>query len=148
MPFRHFEGNTGCRPVVAMEVFDVPPRNYPPSLRSAYGKLLDDPAAMARYCVEKLGAEAISVRLLGAHPDNGDRSPEEAGSVVKEVLSAVGVPLIVTGPKIHRLLVVKSPATVINGPKLWKASTATVEPASNVLLPFPKSIVVPVAPSN
>ena len=35
---------------------------------------------MARYCVEKLGAELISVRLVGTHPDNGDRSPEAARS--------------------------------------------------------------------
>ena len=98
LPFRHFEGNTGQRPVIAMEVFDQEPRSYPDSLRSAYGDLLKDPAAMARYCVEKLGAEVISVRLLGTHPDNGDSSPEAAADLVKDVLKAVGVPLIITGP--------------------------------------------------
>jgi len=54
------------------------PENYPSSLREAYGSRLTDPAAMARYCVERLGAEVISVRLLGTHPDNGNRSPEQA----------------------------------------------------------------------
>ena len=98
LPFRHFEGETGHRPVVAMEVFDQIPKNYPDSLRAAYGDRLNDPARMARYCVEKLGAEAISVRLWGTHPDNGDRSPEAAAEVVGKVLKAVGVPLIVTGP--------------------------------------------------
>ena len=98
LPFRHFEGNTGRPPVIAMEVFDQPLKGYPESLRAAYGALLDDPAAMARYCVEKLGAEVISVRLAGTHPDNGDKSPEAAADVVKDVLKAVGVPLIVTGP--------------------------------------------------
>ena len=62
-----------------MEVFDQPPKSYPDSLREAYGDLLNDPAAMARYCVEKLGAEVISVRLLGTHPDNGDKSPGGGG---------------------------------------------------------------------
>jgi acetyl-CoA synthase len=98
LPFRHFEGSTGCRPVIAMEVFDTEPKSYPPSLHTAYGRLLRDPAAMARHCVEKLGAGAISVRLPGTHPDFGDRSPEDAANVVKEVLRAVGVPLIITGP--------------------------------------------------
>jgi acetyl-CoA decarbonylase/synthase complex subunit delta len=98
LPFRHFEGSTGCRTAIAMEVFDQEPKSYPPSLRAAYGDLLRDPGAMARFCVEKLGAEAISVRLLGTHPENGDRSPEAAADVVRSVLRAVGVPLIVTGP--------------------------------------------------
>ncbi|MCX6624811.1 MAG: acetyl-CoA decarbonylase/synthase complex subunit delta, partial [Acidobacteria bacterium] len=98
LPFRHYEGFTGCRPVVAMEVFDVVPKGLPEPLRAAYGSLLHDPAAMARHCVEKLGAEVISVRLAGTHPDNGNRSPEDAVGVVRDVLAAVGVPLIITGP--------------------------------------------------
>jgi acetyl-CoA synthase len=98
LPFRHFEGDTGRPPAIAMEVFDAAPRGYPDSLRRAYGALLADPAAMARYCVETLGADLISVRLAGTHPDHGDRSPEEAAAVVGGVLKAVGVPIIVTGP--------------------------------------------------
>lgn len=98
LPFRHYEGNVGLRPVVAMEVFDQPPKSYPESLRTAIGDLLADPAAMARHCVEKLGAEVISVRLIGTHPENGDRAPEAAAETVAAVLKAVGVPLIITGP--------------------------------------------------
>jgi CO dehydrogenase/CO-methylating acetyl-CoA synthase complex beta subunit/CO dehydrogenase/acetyl-CoA synthase delta subunit len=98
LPFRHFEGDVGRACAIAMEVFDAPPKNYPASLREAYGALLDDPAAMAKYCVEKLGADAISVRLAATHPDQGDHSPEQAAEVVGAVLKAVGVPIIVTGP--------------------------------------------------
>jgi acetyl-CoA synthase len=98
LPFRHFEGPTGQPPVIAMEVFDQEPKGLPESLRTAYGRLLKDPAAMARYCVDELGAQVISVRLAGTHPDNGDKSPEEAVEVVRAVLKAVGVPVIVTGP--------------------------------------------------
>ena len=98
LPFRHFEGNTGHRQIVAMEVFDLVPKKYPDSLREAYGDLLNDPAAMAKYCVEEIGAEAISVRLDGTHPDSGNRSAEEAAKTVESVLKSVGVPIIVTGP--------------------------------------------------
>jgi acetyl-CoA synthase len=98
LPFRHFEGDTGRATAIAMEVFDTPPKTLPESLRAAYGSLLKEPAAMARHCVEKLGAQAISVRLWGTHPDNGDRSPGDAVEVVRAVLQAVGVPVIVTGP--------------------------------------------------
>ena len=98
LPFRHFEGDTGRQQVVAMEVFDQLPRNYPDSLRAAYADLVKDPAAMAKYCVEEVGAEVISIRLEGTHPDSGNSSPEEAAKVVESVLKAVGVPIIVTGP--------------------------------------------------
>ena len=97
LPFRHYEGNLGHKPVIAMEVLDREPKNYPDCLRNQYGDLLKDPKAMARHLVEKLGAEIISVRLSTAHPDNGDLSPEAAGDIVKDVLGAVGVPIIVTG---------------------------------------------------
>ena len=97
LPFRHFEGNVGHKPVIAMEVLDSPPKSYPDLLRNAYGDLLKDPKAMARHLVEKLGAEIISVRLATCHPDNGDMSPEAAGDIVKDILGSVGVPLIVTG---------------------------------------------------
>ncbi|MHB1457780.1 MAG: acetyl-CoA decarbonylase/synthase complex subunit delta, partial [Armatimonadota bacterium] len=98
LSFRHYEGSTGHRPVIAMEVFDKVNKNYPQSLKDAYGEMVNDPIAMARYCVDELGAELISVRLDGTHPDNGDKSPEEAVDLIQSVLKAVGVPLIITGP--------------------------------------------------
>jgi len=97
MPFHFFDGDIPNKPAIAMEVFDQVPGRYPDVLKKRYGKLLEDPAAMAKECVEKYGAELISVRLVGAHPQDGDKSPEECVDVVKSVLSAVGVPLIITG---------------------------------------------------
>ena len=98
LPFRYMEGEAGNVPAIAMEVFDVPPEKYPQALRDYFGTMLSDSAAMARLCVEKLGARAISVRLDGCHPDKGDRSPQHAVDAVSKVLAAVGVPLIVSGP--------------------------------------------------
>ncbi len=97
MPFHLWEGNMPHRPLVAMEVFDSVTEKYPPLLRRIYGDLLKDPAEMAKVCVEKFGADLISVRLEGTHPERGNRSPEEALNVVYKVLTAVDVPLIVTG---------------------------------------------------
>ncbi len=97
MPFHLWEGEMPNRPLVAMEVFDVVSEKYPQTLRKAYGDLLSDPAKMAKACVEKFGADLISVRLEGTHPEKGNRSPEEAVKLVKSVLEAVDVPLIVTG---------------------------------------------------
>lgn len=85
------------RPLIAMEVFDVVSEKYPSVLRSIYGETLDDPVGMARLCVEKYGADLISVRLDGTHPEKGNRTPEQAVELVEEVLAAVDVPLIITG---------------------------------------------------
>jgi acetyl-CoA decarbonylase/synthase complex subunit delta len=52
---------------------------------------------MARVCVDKYGADLISVRLDGTHPERGHRSPEQSVRLVKAVLEAVDVPLIITG---------------------------------------------------
>jgi acetyl-CoA synthase len=97
MPFHLWEGAIPNRPRVAMEVYDVVSEKYPAILREQYGTALNNPAEMARLCVEKYGAELISVRLDGTHPERGNRSPEQAVEVVKSVLKAVDVPLIITG---------------------------------------------------
>jgi acetyl-CoA decarbonylase/synthase complex subunit delta len=97
MPFHLWEGEMPNRPLVAMEVFDVVGEKYPRVLRDYFGELLDNPAAMAKVCVEKYGADLISVRLEGTHPEKGNRTPAQAVEIVKAVLAAVDVPLIITG---------------------------------------------------
>ncbi|MDR3551834.1 MAG: acetyl-CoA decarbonylase/synthase complex subunit delta [Clostridia bacterium] len=97
MPFHLWEGEIPNRPLVAMEVFDVVSEKYPELLRNIYGDLLNDPAAMAKVCVEKYGADLISVRLDGTHPERGNRSAQQAVELVRRVLKAVDVPLIITG---------------------------------------------------
>ncbi|MEE9463658.1 MAG: acetyl-CoA decarbonylase/synthase complex subunit delta, partial [Bacteroidales bacterium] len=97
MPFHLWEGEMPNRPLVAMEVFDVISEKYPETLRNIYGEVLYDPAKMAQLCIDKYGADIISVRLEGTHPEKGNRSPEQSVELVKSVLAAVDVPLIITG---------------------------------------------------
>jgi acetyl-CoA synthase len=97
MPFHFWEGTMPNRPLVAMEVCDRVDAKYPEILRSLWGDLIRDPAAMAKACVEKHGADLICVRLEGTHPEKSNASPEEAVAVVKSVLEAVDVPLIIVG---------------------------------------------------
>jgi acetyl-CoA decarbonylase/synthase complex subunit delta len=97
LPFHFFEGDIPYRPVIAMEVFDKIPPKYPDTLRDYYGDVIDKPAEMAEKCVKEFGADLISVRLEGTHPEKGNKSAEEATEVVQQVLSSVGVPLIITG---------------------------------------------------
>ena len=96
-PFHFFEGENPHPPVVAMEVFDQVPAKYPDFLRDHYRDVIDKPSAMAKKCVDEYGADLISVRLEGTHPEKGNRSAEEAAEIVKQVLESVSVPIIVTG---------------------------------------------------
>lgn len=97
MPFHLWEGEMPNRPLIAMEVFDSVSEKYPALLKEVYGDLLKNPAEMAKVCVEKYGADLISVRLDGTHPERGNKTPAEAVELVKSILAAVEVPLIITG---------------------------------------------------
>ncbi len=97
LPFHIFEGEHPNMPVVAMEVFDSVPAKYPESLLEYYGDVIKSPKNMAKKCVEEYGAELISIRLEGTHPEKGNKSPEEAAEIVNEVRESVKVPLIISG---------------------------------------------------
>lgn len=96
LPFLHFEGKVENRPLIAMEVTDIiPPWNE--SIKEQLGDVLNNPAAWAQKCVEEYNADLIYIKLIGANPEGENRSPEDCARIVKDVLSAVGVPLIVVG---------------------------------------------------
>ena len=96
LPCHHFEGTIPRAPAFAIEVFDKVSGKLSPVLRETWGDLLANPAEMARKAVETYGADAISVRLEGTHPEKGGKSPDEALALVKGVLAATDVPVIVT----------------------------------------------------
>lgn len=97
MPFHLWEGQMKNRPLVALEVFDDVSDKYPASLRDIYGNMLNNPVEMAKVCVGKYGADLISVRLEGTHPEKGNKTAQQAVELVKSVLAAVDVPLIIMG---------------------------------------------------
>ncbi|MCL2462148.1 MAG: CO dehydrogenase/CO-methylating acetyl-CoA synthase complex subunit beta, partial [Defluviitaleaceae bacterium] len=97
MPFHLWEGEMPNRPLVAMEVFDKVSEKYPDILKAVYGGVLNDPVEMAKLCVDKYGADLISVKLDGTHPERGNRTAAQSVDLVKAILAAVDVPLIITG---------------------------------------------------
>ncbi|MBC8462144.1 MAG: CO dehydrogenase/CO-methylating acetyl-CoA synthase complex subunit beta [Deltaproteobacteria bacterium] len=97
MPFHLWEGKMPNRPLVALEVFDSIGSKYPDVLKNIYGEVMENPAEMAKICVNKYGADLISIRLDGTHPEKGNRPAEESVKLVKSVLEAVDIPIIVTG---------------------------------------------------
>ncbi len=97
LPFLFDEGKIPHRPVVAMEVWDVAPTDWPEVLKKPFNDCFDNPASWAKKCVEEFKADLICLRLQGSHPDFGNKTPEEAAQAVSKVLKAVEVPLIILG---------------------------------------------------
>lgn len=97
LPFYGFEGATPNKPIVAFEVMDIPPTDWPDTVQKAYEGVSGDAVTWAKHCQDKLGAKLIALRLMGTHPDNLNRTPEEAAKIVSSVLAAINVPLIILG---------------------------------------------------
>ncbi len=97
LPFHKFEGEIPNRPLIAYEIQDIAPEDWPETVKKVYEGVSDDPVKWAKYCEDELKARAIALRLIGTHPDQKDLSADDAVNVVKDVLSAVKVPLIILG---------------------------------------------------
>ncbi len=97
LPFHVFEGTSPNRPLVAYEIQDVPPSDWPVSLQETWKDVSHDIVSWAKYCQDELNARALAIRLNGTHPDREDRSPEDAAKTVSAVMAAVNVPLIILG---------------------------------------------------
>ncbi len=96
IPYLGFDGDTPHPPVIALDVLDQEPTGWPEPLTEVYGDVWSDPGAWAAKNKD-LGADLINLRLVSTHPDEGDRSADEAAETVKAVLAAADLPLIIWG---------------------------------------------------
>ncbi|HAM38470.1 MAG: acetyl-CoA decarbonylase/synthase complex subunit delta [Elusimicrobia bacterium RIFOXYC2_FULL_34_12] len=96
LPFLHFEGLTPNQPLIAMEVWDIEPSEWPENLKNEFNEVLNNAAQWAKKC-EDLGADLICLRLLSADPDGKNASATEVARTVKDVLSATSIPLMILG---------------------------------------------------
>jgi acetyl-CoA decarbonylase/synthase complex subunit delta len=96
-PFYNFEGEMPNKPKIAMEIWDMPPEEWPEAALSPFKDVLGDAAAWAKKCVEQYGAEIIVLQLKSIDPNGKDASADDAVATVKKVLGAIDVPLIVWG---------------------------------------------------
>ena len=98
LPFLFEEGEMPNPPVVAMEVLDMAPEDWPEVLAKELSSVWSDPAKWAKKCVDDYKARLICLRFQSAHPAAKDSSADRVPEVVKSVLNAVGVPLIAPVP--------------------------------------------------
>jgi acetyl-CoA decarbonylase/synthase complex subunit delta len=96
LPFHAFEGSFPNKPAVAMEITDVGADDWPETVKKAVAGAAASPVAWAKFCQEQ-GADLIALRLIGTHPDQKNRSAEEAAKIAADVAAAVDLPLIILG---------------------------------------------------
>ncbi|MEI7836588.1 MAG: acetyl-CoA decarbonylase/synthase complex subunit delta [Planctomycetota bacterium] len=96
LPFLSFEGTPGNRAAIAVEIWDSGASVWPEALQTAWGDVMGSRTAWAKKAAQS-GADLLCLRLIGAHPDLGDRSVDQCVQTVKDVLAAVGLPLILWG---------------------------------------------------
>jgi acetyl-CoA decarbonylase/synthase complex subunit delta len=89
--------DAGEKPVIAMDVIDAPPQDWPDVLLEPYKDVLDNPADWAKKCINEFGADLICIKFDGIHPDKANKDAASAVKVTEDVLGAVGVPLVLWG---------------------------------------------------
>jgi acetyl-CoA decarbonylase/synthase complex subunit delta len=97
LPFLFPEGSIPYKPVIAFEIWDIAPPEWPAELIKAYADVIASPLAWAEKCVKDYKAELVCLKLQGAHPDFGNKKAEEEAQLVEQLLKKVDVPLIILG---------------------------------------------------
>ncbi len=97
LPFHLFEGGMPNKPMVAFDVLDVKPDEWPDSLARHYQDVMDNPVAWAQKCVKEYGADAICLSMVSTDPNGLNRPAGEAAKAAAEVVKNIEVPVIVWG---------------------------------------------------
>jgi CO dehydrogenase/acetyl-CoA synthase delta subunit len=97
LPFQLFEGDMPRKPLIAMDIPDTNPTEWPETLTRHFADVLDNPVAWAQKCVNAYQAEALCISMVSTDPNGMNRKANEAAKVAAEVIKAVEVPIIVWG---------------------------------------------------
>ncbi len=97
MPFHLFEGKQPHKSLIAMDVLDARPEDWPETLSRHFTDVMDNPVAWAQKCIKVYGAEAINISLVSTDPNGMNRSASDAAKIAAQVIEAVEVPIIVWG---------------------------------------------------
>lgn len=96
LPFLSGEGNA---PAVGIEILDSYPEDWEKCLVDAYGDVVKDPVAWAKYVQDNTDAQFIELKLLSADPNGADNSVENCVAIAKAVADATDLPLVIGGCK-------------------------------------------------
>ncbi len=97
LPFQLFEGDMPHKQLIAMDIVDVRPDEWPESLSRHFDDVMDNPVAWAQKCVNEYQAEALCVSLVSTDPNGMNSDSAAAAKTAADVVAAVDVPIIVWG---------------------------------------------------
>jgi len=97
-PFYTFDGSIENRPKIGVAITDSGYYKTAPGLDAFYDGA-ENAVEAAKKAASMPGADFLVIVLEGAHPDHGDKSPEDCAALVKEVADAVDFPIVVEGSK-------------------------------------------------
>jgi acetyl-CoA decarbonylase/synthase, CODH/ACS complex subunit delta len=97
LPFYLWEGDMPKKPLIAVEIYDDNPQEWPPAVTEPIKDVLADPVAWAKKAQDEWGADLIALRLKSTDPKGDDKDPAEAAQTAKAVADAVTIPVIVYG---------------------------------------------------
>jgi len=97
LPFLAESAPMPNKPVVAFEIWDIAPSDWPDELAAEYKNVWNDPFAWAQKCVADYKAQLLCVRLQGSHPDSGKKTAAQQQKFISDLLKKVKVPLIIVG---------------------------------------------------
>jgi len=98
LPFYTFDAPIENRPKIGVAISDSGHYRGVPGV-DAYFEGAATVVEAAVKASDMPGADFLVVCFDGAHPDKGDRSPEECSALIKEIAGAVDVPIVVEGSK-------------------------------------------------
>jgi len=97
LPCLSAEGALPHKPVIAFELWDAAALDWPQELLKQYSGVINDPLDWAEKCAKDYKAGLLCVRLQGAHPDFGDKSPGEEAKFIGRLLKRTDTPLVILG---------------------------------------------------
>ncbi|MCB2182979.1 MAG: acetyl-CoA decarbonylase/synthase complex subunit delta [Desulfobulbaceae bacterium] len=97
LPFYLFEGAMPNKPVIAMDILDIVPDEWPETLTRHFEGVMDNPVAWAQKCINDYQAEAICISLVSTDPNGLNRAAAEAAKTAADVVNNIDVPVILWG---------------------------------------------------
>ncbi len=97
MPFQLYEGEMPNKPLIAMDILDSAPDEWPETLARHFEGVMDNPVKWAQKCIDEYQAEAICLSLVSTDPNGMNRSAADAAKVAAEVINNIDVPMILWG---------------------------------------------------
>ncbi|MHB1347137.1 MAG: acetyl-CoA decarbonylase/synthase complex subunit delta [Candidatus Humimicrobiaceae bacterium] len=96
LPFYSFDKKQESKPIIAIEIYDEAPANWPDCVSKYYSDVLDDPVLWAKKAIADFGADAVCLQLKSLANDE-PADYESLAELALKLNSSIDKPLIVYG---------------------------------------------------